>query len=632
MDDFSINNFKFYSGTNYYLDFQAFVFNLYLDPTGQMVTFYKDKVIRFLPRLQESFPDNLADLFAEVLLQVLKMDMGLLVKKYKTIFNDNIYTIAIEFIEEETTLKAVNLVSSWFRAMNDNSIYDFSAEFNKLCDFYNQSAFGDLTMYSLIEEGLKRNIPVQYNADEGEFQWGYGKKQLRGTNSTFHTDSYKDINFINNETECFKFLKTCGYPVPNLRNCFNEDEALIAAREIGFPVVMKAIKYDEQKLILNDLSSPEEISNAYFKIINEQKNCTVTYNEVIVQKQATGYEYKLLVVGGKYVAGQKLMPAHITGDGRSTIRDLIARENLKEERSDNPRSPMKKITVDEEVFEYLEKQGYSLYTVPEKGKIVSLRKISDIANGSVSIDITDEVHPKNIELVENIAKYWSVTCIGIDIVAGDIKTPWDETDFSILNLIPLPDIFSFMIPAKGKARNIPEIIMRYHFPDNSSGRVPLITGNKINPELCKKIYAGIQSEIKDLEFASLTDKGVSINGKFFINNENRLVNIRLLLRNPNLDIAILKHDSRDIMNWGCFHKGADVIILENPDKYESIMKRDTLPGTVIIEIDSAAINIKSEESGHEIIKYKDKTEKEDILVKRLIPIILQKLQLYENSD
>jgi cyanophycin synthetase len=57
------------------------------------------------------------------------------------------------------------------------------------------------------EAGFKRNIPVHYLVEENQFQWGYGKRHVRGRSTTFHTDGIKDTEFTMYKDMCKTFCR-----------------------------------------------------------------------------------------------------------------------------------------------------------------------------------------------------------------------------------------------------------------------------------------------------------------------------------------------------------------------------------------------------------------------------------------
>ena len=82
MSDFEVRKFYAYRGPSYYLDRRALVFNLSIDPDGPGADHYREAVVEKLPALGESYPEQVAELFAAALVQVMKMDIDLCVDRY----------------------------------------------------------------------------------------------------------------------------------------------------------------------------------------------------------------------------------------------------------------------------------------------------------------------------------------------------------------------------------------------------------------------------------------------------------------------------------------------------------------------------------------------------------------------
>jgi cyanophycin synthetase len=175
--------------------------------------------------------------------------------------------------------------------------------------------------------------------------------------------------------------------------------------------------------------------------------------------------------------------------------------------------------------------------------------------------------------------------MGIDVLAQDIAKPWSEGNFAIIEINAGPGIFMHIAPAEGGSVDVPTMILRSHFPRAGSERVPIIAGNDvITPEFCAKLYAHLQTLKPDVEFGSVTEEGVLFNGEFFCKNKSHEHNVRLLLRNPKLDFACIRHTKDTIFDYGTFHQGADITILEEAHYAEAILKRDTLPSGVAVEM------------------------------------------------
>ena len=84
-NDFSVRKFFAYNGPNFYLDKKALVFNIYIAPNGDSVEFFKKEIIKQFPSIAEKETPFVIDLYCEVLLLTMKMDIDLYINKYATI-------------------------------------------------------------------------------------------------------------------------------------------------------------------------------------------------------------------------------------------------------------------------------------------------------------------------------------------------------------------------------------------------------------------------------------------------------------------------------------------------------------------------------------------------------------------
>lgn len=585
--DFAVSKFYYYSGANYYIDKEALVFNLSIDPDGAAVDFYKDRVLEKFPQLTENLSSRVVYLFGDVLSAITQMNMNLFTKKYEVSRDGEDWVVALESLDEYLAIDIVSFVSDWFNAMNNNDTnFDFDTKFEDLQETFNKTIYGGPTIYSLVEGGLKRGVSVKYMYEENQFQWGYGKKQQRGRSTIFHTDGIKDTEFTSYKDMVGEFLELCGFPTPKGKNCFTEKEIIAEAEVLGFPVVVKPVAGHKGQGVTTGIESMPEVKKAFKNITKAAVEEGVNFEGALVQQQIYGYDHRILCVGGKYAATLKRIPAYVVGNGVNTIEELIEVENAKEVRIDNARSPLAKIKLDEDMHDYLALQGLTSKSVPEEDKEIVLRRVANISAGGVSINVTKDIHQKNIEMVENIAKFLNVTALGIDVLAKDISLPWTEGNFGIIEINAGPGVFMHLAPAEGGAVDIPGKMMKHFFGDDAfkGSRIPIITGNGISEKLSQKIYGKLQEYKKDVEYTCVRKDGVYFNEIFFNNNPRHDINCMLALRNPKLDLAVINHDKNDIYDFGTWHDGCDIAILNKANTAEYTLERDLLPGGLLIEV------------------------------------------------
>jgi cyanophycin synthetase len=626
--DFKVSKFSAFEGPSYYMDRKAFVFNVFIAPAGDTVDFFKEKVAEVLPVFAENDKKYVIDLFADVLLHALKMDINLYINKYEISYDEDEYVVAIEYLDKDATEECIYLVSDWFFAIANNEEFDFITEWQKIQAGFDKTFYGGPTLYSLVEGGLKRDIPVLYLFEENQFQWGYGRKQLRGRSTTFHTDGIKDTEFTMFKDMVGDFLDMCGFPTPATINTFDVEAAVLASAKIGFPCVVKPVAGHKGQGVTTGIKDEQGVRNAFANILKIYEENDIQFDGALVQTQVFGTDHRLLAVDGKFAAALQRVPAFVEGDGVNSIQQLIHVENAKIIRLDNARSPLCKIKVDDDLMEFLTLQNLELTSVPEAGAIVELRRVANISAGGVSYNVSDNIHPDNIQLVEDIASYLTVKCLGIDVLAKDISVSWKEGNFGIIEINAGPGVFMHLAPAYGGSIDIPGKILYSHFKSDKNARIPIVAANTMSASLAEKINYRLHELKPDVFFAYLLEDGVYFNGRHFHKNENHTQNEKMVLRHPNTDFALFVHDKENIYDYGLLHYGADALILEDAAyAEESVLLRQLFKDCPLIEVIDGQIDLLVNEQIIERKTFTTDEEKENIIMDfldRFLPDMITK--------
>ncbi len=627
MKKFAVKKFYTYIGPNFYLDRRALVFNLELDPEEVLPERFATSVLGALPEFEGKIPETGVDLFCAALTRVLKMGIDLFLERIQISRDGTESVIAIEYLDDRITRDGAHLISEWFQAIEEQLDFDFKARFIELQEDFDATLFGGPTLYSLIEAGLIRNIPVLYHDDENQFQWGYGSKHVRGRSTTFHVDSIKDTEFTAFKDMCKDFLLVRGFPTPTGRNTFTREECVLHAEALGFPVVVKPVAGHKGQGVVTNIETIAGVTRAFDNIIAAAAAEGVGFDGALVEQQVYGTDHRLLAVGGKFAAALERVPAYVIGDGTRTIEELISIENDTVERLDNARSPLCKIHIDDDLEDYLRLQSLTVASVPENGVRVELRRVANISQGGVSINVTEKIHPDNIQLVENIARFLNVTCLGIDALAKDISKSWRDGDFGIIEINAGPGVFMHLAPAIGGSVDVPGIIMRTHFPEGSSGRIPIIAGNNLSQNFCDAIRARVHELNPASEVGDLTQDGIRFNGAFLCKNEHHDENVRIMLRNPKLDFALFNHSKDDVLDYGTVHEGADIVILDEAGEFDGVLARDVVDGGVLIIKEGSTVTIK-EGKEERTVNLNEDEDLDDVFIGIVSPLIDKLLHQY----
>lgn len=381
-----------------------------------------------------------------------------------------LYKLVVRARYEQVSRAALQAARDLVMAAIEDNPCDVAAVVQELTDLAERVGLGPSTA-NIVDAASDRRIP-SLRLNEGNLvQLGYGARSRRiWTAETDQTSAISES--ISSDKDLTKrLLQSCGVPVPEGRIVRDPEDAWDAAQDIGIPVVVKPSDANHGRGVSTDLKTREQVEAA-FRLADEEGS------DVIVERFVRGDEHRLLIIGGKLAAAAKGEVATITGDGKSTVTELINSQiNTDPRRGDLEEFPLNLITYEEDptVLLVLERQGYGPDSIPEEGKMVLVQR-----HGNVAFDCTDDVHPEVAAAAELAARVVGLDIAGVDLVCEDISRPLDEQGGAIVEVNAGPGLLMHIKPATGKPRNVGQAIVAHLFPDEEDGRIPLvgITGSR----------------------------------------------------------------------------------------------------------------------------------------------------------
>lgn len=287
-----------------------------------------------------------------------------------------------------------------------------------------------------------------------------------------HSEIFLDINgsimpysaaVIAGDKELVKqLLRRNGVSVPQgSRFSLLEKEAIItAARQLGFPVVLKPVFGVQGEQVHTGLENERDVDMALETVLRELGPV-----DVLLEEQCIGKEYRIFITKDAKYAVLHRDPAHVIGDGKSTIRLLAAEESNR--RMTPRRNCLCEIVLDDEAERYLRRGGKTFETIPEQGEKVYVRGSSNVKMGGVCEDLTEQVHPSVIEIsLRALQSIPQLPYGGIDFICQDVTAPQNSESYHILEINSVPGIGMHLNPAKGKPRNVAAMIVDLIFPES----------------------------------------------------------------------------------------------------------------------------------------------------------------------
>ncbi len=473
---------------------------------------------------------------------------------------DGHYHVIYQYEQEDVGLEAGRLGITLLHSLlppelrPDGAVpgdFDFAAERDEFIRFAQRRALGPSTM-SLVRAAEDRRIPWIRLNEQSLIQFGHGRFQQRVQATVTSRTSHIAVELASDKEETNRILGNLGLPVPRQRLVQREDDAVAAAERIGFPVVVKPYNANHGRGISIYLTTEEQV-RAAFEVAREHSR------SVIVESFITGEDHRMLVINGELVAVSKRVPGHVMGDGVHTVEQLVDEVNLDPRRGIGHEKVLTRLVFDHQAESLLAKKGYTRETVPAEGEQVFLRSTGNLSTGGTATDMTDRVHPDNVEMAVRAVKAIGLDVGGVDFLTTDITESYREVGGAICEINAAPGFRMHMAPSEGRARDVAGPVLDMLFPPGTPSRIPIaaVTGTN-GKTTTARMLAHIQKLAGHTVGLTTTD-GVYIDGHRTVAGDmTGPVATRMVLSDPKVDMAVLEIARGGLLRAGMAVRHCDV--------------------------------------------------------------------------
>ncbi len=431
--------------------------------------------------------------------------------------------------------------------------FNFRAEKENFIRFAQSLEFGPSTA-SLVKAAQARNIPHIRLSRGSLVQFGQGKYQRRIQATVTSETRHIAVEIACDKEDTHNLLADLGLPVPKQKIVITKKEAVEAATEIGFPVVVKPLNANHGKGVSTDLMTPEEVKKA-FDFAGEYGS-SIT---ILVESFVRGHDHRLLVVNGELIAAAQRVRGHVVGDGIKTISELVEKINSDPRRGIGHEKILTRIVFDRQANKLMKDKGYTRNTVPAKGEVVYLRSTANLSTGGTAIDVTDIMHPDNRDMAVRAVKAIGLDVGGVDFLTEDITKSYKEIGGAIVEVNAAPGFRMHVSPTEGKPRNVAEPVMNMLFPQGTPSRIPIaaITGTN-GKTTTARMLAHILKTAGHIVGMTTTD-GVYIDGHLTVPGDmTGPKSAQMVLMDPSVDIAVMETARGGLLRSGMGYEYCDV--------------------------------------------------------------------------
>lgn len=475
-----------------------------------------------------------------------------------------VYKVAVSVQHDSVGRRAMAAARDLVLAAIHDEPFDVAAVVEELRDMADALCLGPSTSH-IVAAAKARRIPFMRLNSGNLVQIGHGAAQRRIW--TAETDGTSAIaEGISRDKQLTRqLLSACGVSVPRGRQVDSPEDAWEAAEDLGVPVVVKPLDGNHGRGVFTNLSTREEVVAAYAVAINEGSG-------VLVERFIDGLEHRLLVVGDRLVAAARGDIASVTGDGRSTLLELIESQlNSDPRRGNGEDQPLNRVRLDSAARIEIAHQGYADGdAVPAAGVEVVIQR-----NGNVAIDCTAAVNPAVAAQACLAARIVGLDIAGIDIVSADIGRPFVETGGAIVEVNAGPGLLMHIKPAEGTPQPVGGAIIGHLFPESATGRIPLVGvsgshGTALTAQLIARILS-LHPWRTGLVCGAPTDTAGIVTPS---RREPVFEQGRKVLMNPAVQAAVIETPMRELLDEGTCYDVCSVGVVTGLDTAQTFPDRD----------------------------------------------------------
>jgi cyanophycin synthetase len=470
--------------------------------------------------------------------------------------NPGVYNVVFSYMEENVGVYAAKAAVRIANAIALDEDYEVEYDIKNMREMRERERFGPSTG-SIVDEAVARDIPyIRLNRDS-LVQLGYGKNQVRFRATMTDKTSSIAVDLASNKDETKRMLEEAAIPVAKGMCIVQESEIEKAIEKVGFPLVFKPLDGNHGKGASINVKTIEEAKAAF-------EHAKKYSRKIIVEKFIVGFDFRVLVINHRFIAAALREPAHVIGDGRSSIQQLIDQENKDPRRGYGHENVLTEITIDRETLEQLAKSNYTLDTVLKKGEQCYLKGTANLSTGGTSTDVTDIVHPHNIFICERISRVIGLDICGIDIMASNLSEPLQTNGGVVLEVNAAPGFRMHLAPAKGLPRNVAAPVIDMLYPTGKSCRIPIIaiTGTNGKTTTTRLISHIVKNNGFRVGFT--TSDGIYVQNSMLTKGDTTgPISAEFILKDPTVEFAVLETARGGILRAGLGFGKCDVAVVTN---------------------------------------------------------------------
>lgn len=463
------------------------------------------------------------------------------------------------------------------KALNSFSKKDWSEEYTEkyILEEVIKKQILSMSSIPILYEAMQQKLEItQYYVQEGLVS-GFGENKYNRyyvlgsgveSNISISIASSKDAN-IAKQTQEDKWLTNTvidrlKLPTAKWQLLESKDEIEEVWDKYKKPVVIKPTGLTGGNGVVTNINTIQQAFDAFAVADNmiKAKERSSWQTKIMIQEQAEGKDYRILIIDGKFAIATKRIPANVIGDGAKNIKELINETN-KDPRRDKslPTHILKPIEIDDQLITFLNEQGLDIDYVPKKDQQIFVRKVASMSKGGITEDFTDKVHPQIKLICESLASSIHAYVLGVDVLCKDISQPLTPENGIIIECNTMPEAYLNAFPIIGKQYpHIGKMYLSGLIGKDRTKRVVYVGGST------QDVFTHLKTIVEQTETIGLySQNNIYINQELITSNVETRKAVEALKINASLTtIALHYQNIKEIEEHGLGFEEIDLVVLE----------------------------------------------------------------------
>ena len=467
-----------------------------------------------------------------------------------------VYNVVFNYLEEKVGVYAAKAAVRIAEALISGEEYDLGEDIQNMKEIREDVRLGPSTG-SIVEEAVSRGIPFLRLGRNSLIQLGAGVNQMRFQATITCKTSNIAVDIACNKEQTKKMLDEASIPVAKGDICYDEEDLQETIEDIGYPIVIKPLDGNHGKGASINVTNWDDAVKGLWHAKDYSRR-------VIVEKFITGFDFRVLVINNEVVAAAQRVPAHVIGNGKNNIQELIDITNEDPRRGYGHENVLTEITIDKSTERLIDNAGYTLASILPEKEILYLKSTANLSTGGTSVDVTDLMHPENVFIAERISRVIGLDICGIDIMAPNLTQSLKENGGVILEVNAAPGFRMHLAPSEGLPRNVAAPVIDMLYPPGKPSRIPIISVTGTNGKTTTTRLIAHIVKNNNYKVGFTTSDGIYIQNHMMEKGDTTgPISAEYVLKDPNVEFAVLETARGGILRSGLGFKVCDIGVITN---------------------------------------------------------------------